>query len=111
MYEESCFKTLLLSFFYFSEQNSSIYNFILFKFIVETKLFEAWAYSLQTNFIFEFFYRYIRCYVQWKFEKTFQFLNLLKTLQFCSFINFQQNTRTSKPANIYIYIYIYETDH
>ena len=39
-------------FFLFSEQHSSIYNFILFKFVVETKLFEAWAYCLQTHFVF-----------------------------------------------------------
>ena len=59
--------------FLFSEKNGFIYNFILFKFVVETKLFEAWAYCLQTNFIFEFFYRYIYiwCYVQWKLEKRF----------------------------------------
>ena len=37
-------------FFYF--QNCFIYNFILFKFVVETKLFEAWAYCLQASFIF-----------------------------------------------------------
>ena len=28
------------------------YNIILFKFVVETKLFEAWAYCLQTNLVF-----------------------------------------------------------
>ena len=52
MYEENCSKTLLLSFYLFSEQNVFIYNLILFQFVVETKLFEAWAYCLQTNFIF-----------------------------------------------------------
>ena len=52
MYEENCYKTLLLSFYLLSEQNVFIYNFILFKFVTETKLFEAWAYCLQTNFIF-----------------------------------------------------------
>ena len=31
----------------FSEQNGS-----LFKFVVETKSFEAWAYCLQTNLVF-----------------------------------------------------------
>ena len=46
MYEENCSKTLLLFFYLFSEQNVFIYNFILFKFVVETKLFEAWAYCL-----------------------------------------------------------------
>ena len=51
MYEENCSKTLLLSFYLISEQNVFIYNFILFK-NKETKLFEAWAYCLQTNFSF-----------------------------------------------------------
>ena len=75
MYEENCSKTLLLSFYLFSEQNVFIYNFILFKFVMETKLFEAWAYCLQTNFIFLKFFpdKYICCYVQWKFEKRFNF--------------------------------------
>ena len=37
----------------FSEQNGSLYCYIiLFKFVVETKLFEAWAYCLQTNLVF-----------------------------------------------------------
>ena len=37
----------------FSEQDSSLYYYIiLFKFVVETKLFEAWAYCLQTNLVF-----------------------------------------------------------
>ena len=57
MYEENCSKTLLLSFYLFSEQNVFIYNFILFKFVTETKLFEAWAYCLQTNFIFLIFFQ------------------------------------------------------
>ena len=38
--------------FLFSEQNGSIHNFILFKFVVETKLFEAWSYCLQTSSVF-----------------------------------------------------------
>ena len=37
----------------FSEQNGSLYYYIiLFKFVVETKLFKAWAYCLQTNLVF-----------------------------------------------------------
>ena len=74
MYEENCSKTLLLSFLLFSEQNSSIYNFILLNFVVETKLFEAWSYCLQTNFVFLLFPdKYIWCYFPWKFEKRFNF--------------------------------------
>ena len=75
MYEENCSKTLLLSFYSISEQNVFIYNFILFKFVTETRLFEAWAYCLQKISFFEFFFpdKYICCYVQWKFEKRFNF--------------------------------------
>ena len=38
--------------------------------------------------------------------KTFKFLNLLKNLQFCSFIIFSRTNGTSKPGN-----YIYENDY
>ena len=47
----------------FPEQNSSIHNFILFNFVVETKLFEAWSYCLQTNFIFLLFPEKNKIYV------------------------------------------------
>ena len=41
MYEKKCFQNKMV-----------LYNIILFKFVVETKLFEAWAYCLQTNLVF-----------------------------------------------------------
>ena len=55
MYEENGSKTLLLSFYLFSEQNVFIHNFILFKFVTETKLFEAWLTVYKQISFFEFF--------------------------------------------------------
>ena len=50
--KKTVLKTLLLSIFYF--QNKTVLYIILFffKFVVETKLFEAWAYCLRTNLVF-----------------------------------------------------------
>ena len=74
MYEENCSKTLLLSFFLFSEQNGYIYNFILFKFVVETKYLRPGLTVYKQILFFDFFRdEYIWCYVQWKFEKHFNF--------------------------------------
>ena len=54
MYEENCSKTLLLAFL-FLEQNSSIYNFILFKFVVETKLLRPGLTVYKQISFFDFF--------------------------------------------------------
>ena len=47
LHEENCSK---LCYFLFLIFRTDLYNFILFKSVVETKLFEACAYCLQANF-------------------------------------------------------------
>ena len=80
MYEENCSKTLLLSFYLFSEQNVFIYNFILLNLLrKQNYLRPGLTFYKQISF-FEFFPdKYICCYVQWKFEKHSNF-KLIKNL-------------------------------
>ena len=73
MYEENCSKTLLLLFFLFSEQNSSIHNFILICCGNKNYLRPGLGLLFTNKFRFLNFFpdNYIWSYVQWKFEKRF----------------------------------------
>ena len=57
MYGENCSKTLLLSFYFISEQNVFIYNFILIKFVTETNYLRPGLTVYKKNSFFEFFSR------------------------------------------------------
>ena len=70
MYEENCSKTLLLSFYLFSEQNVFIHYFIPFNLLQKQNYLRPGLTVYKQISFFEFFPdKYICCYVEWKFGK------------------------------------------
>ena len=80
--------------FLFSEQNSSIYNFILLNFLLKQNFLRP-GLSVSVFCFLNFFQINILVLGVMFNEnlKNVSIFKLIKTLQFCSFINFQQNTR------------------